>query len=109
MRDYKEFRLVKNLSSKMLMENGLRSYGSDYYVLAKMYYLNMIKIKIYFDISSGEITYDVIDMNTGSFYHQFYQGDVENNLVVKTLAEELDKTINSLVQKKILYKRTAKK
>jgi len=108
MKDYKEFRLVKNLSSKMLIENGLRSYGFDYYVLEKYCRSNMIKIKIYIDINSGELTYDVIDVNTGSFYHQFYQGDVINNLVVKKLVEDLDKIINSLVQKKILYKRTAK-
>lgn len=107
MRDYQEFSVTNNLNKNVLFEMGFRRYGADYYVLTKFYYSNMIKIKIYIDVNNRKLTYDVENGNTGWYYYPFYQDDTENNLVVKTLINELDKTIDLLVTKKILYKKTS--
>lgn len=102
--DFKGCHLHKNITSKILDNNGFTQLSNYKYMICTNLYEESIAVQMFINILSGEIEFDIIDKNTRRTYAPFWNNiNGENNLVAIQVINNFEKYLKELQENGILY------
>ena len=98
-----EYCIPKTVDVNQLKSFGFKSRTNNTYVLDRLLYRKIIKVKFIADLEDNIMTWEVYDATNQKQYYAFYNNiNGDNNLVAIKSVEEFNGIIGDLIENKIV-------